>query len=201
MAGDLGPNSAIVHRCHVTVAQAVLELFEGFFVNFEDALFEYAYRSESKLIQQRCFNLMRELREQREDLTHVFASVLERRRLDWYRAEQPLQDATLARASTLAATANANFLPLLEQIAARMSGLDAAELGALQMPVGPTGVAHAFLLSLRARGFDKSADRMLGALFRRFVLDRLGPIYGELNLHLMRLVALADDPAVSNSAG
>ena len=201
MAGDPGPSSAIIHRCHVRATRAILKLFEGFFVNFEDALFEDAYRSDSELIQQNCFNLMRELRQQGDHVTEVFAGALVRRRLDWYQPQLPMDDAILARANSLAAPTNANFSPLLEQIAVRMMELGAAELNALQMPLGPTRVAHAFFMSLQARGFDRSNDEILGALFRRFVLDRLGPVYGELNLHLMQFATLEGDPTLSTSAG
>lgn len=201
MSLDLEPHSAIVHRCHVSTTESVLELFEGFFVNFEDALFEYAYRSESRIVQQQCFNLMRELRVQREHLTDVFAGVLERRRLDWYQSESPMNDPLHPRAEDLAAVANNNFAPLLGLIANRMAALGAAELDVRWLPLGPTGVAHAFLQALRARGFDEEGDRMLGELFRRFVLDRLGPIYGDLNLYLLRFVSFDSDVNLSGTAG
>lgn len=200
MAGDREPRSAIVHRCHVTMTQAILELFEGFFGNFEDALFEYAYRSDSELVQQQCFNLMRELRHQCDHLTQVLAGVLERRRLDWYQSDPPSEDGLHVRARSLAATANAHFSPLLEQIADRMTALGAVDTSLHSMPLGPTGVAHAFLLALRARGFDASSEELLGGLFRRFVLDRLGPVYGDLNVHLMHFVTLEDDSTLSSSA-
>ena len=200
MAGDREPHSAIVNRCHVTMTQAILELFEGFFVNFEDALFEYAYRSDSEQVQQHCFNLMRELRLQREHLIEVVGGVLERRRLDWYCSERPSNDGLHARARSMAATANAHFSPLLEQLVGRMTALGAVDTSLHAIPLGPTGVAHAFLLALRARGFHPSADELLGELFRRFVLDRLGPVYGDLNRHLMHFVTLEEDSAMPSSA-
>ena len=49
-------------------------------------------------------------------------------------------------------------------------------------------------------GILREGEESIGELFRRFVLDRLGPVYGDLNRHLMHFVTLEEDSAMPSSA-
>ena len=53
-----------------------------------------------------------------------------------------------------------------------------------EIPVSPLNIAQSFIESCQALRFDKQALEVVRELFCRFVLDRMGPIYGHCNERL-----------------
>ena len=54
----------------------------------------------------------------------------------------------------------------------------------LLLPIDPGCIAQQFLRSCRALRFDDQAIAVVKELFCRFVLDRMGTIYGDCNRQL-----------------
>ena len=52
------------------------------------------------------------------------------------------------------------------------------------LPVSPEQISYHFVMSCRNVQFDKESVEVVQDLFHRFVLDRLGGIYGVMNSKL-----------------
>lgn len=174
---------------HHKVTGDLLHLMDGLYSNIEDGLFELAYQHEGNEAQQRrCFDLMREMRFQRSKLIQAFAKRMQRGLEYWfgekfeYDTEYDVEFDAWARG--MAEKCSAHFNILLQNIIERTAYATNRKADAVTIPVSPYQVSYNFLASCRSLDFDRYSIELVQDLFGRFVLDRLGPTYGECNQRL-----------------
>lgn len=174
---------------HHKVTGELLHLMDGLYLNFEDGLFELAYRHEDDEAQQRrCFDLMREMRFRRSSLIQVFAKRMQRG-LDYWQGEKTEFDTEYdvemdRMARQMAEKCTAHFGSLLQAITERTAYATGRDDSAVSIPISPYQISYNFLASLRSLDFDRNSIGLVQELFARFVLDRLGNVYGECNMRL-----------------
>ena len=174
--------SAMHHR----VTGELLHLMDGFYSNIEDGLFELAFRNDDADQRTRCFDLMREMRYRRGGLIQTFAKRMQRAGEGWLEEDSnPAQVPELAAiAEHMSSKCSTHFSTLLQQVTERTSyGTDRA-MNATELPISPYYIAYHFIASCQSLEFDKQAIEIVQDLFARFVLDRLGAVYGECNQRL-----------------
>lgn len=183
MTTQIDPRQALsaVHR---RVTGELLHLMDGLYSNIEDGLFELAYRNEHETQQRRCFDLMREMRFQRSRVVQNFARRLQSGFDSWLRGDA-LEDSDIdALAQRMAQKCTAHFGGVLQALTERCSDAVGRETDRTELPISPVQVAASFIGSMKALKFDEQAIEIVEGLFGRFVLERLGPVYGECNLKL-----------------
>ena len=105
--------------------------------------------------------------------------------MDWRDADADDFNDVEVEASELSRVAREHFGNLLEQLADRTThvlGRDVDDLG--DLPFAPLHVARAFLLACEALALDDVARDLIKPLFKRFIMDRLGPVLGNCNVAL-----------------
>ncbi|MCH8141498.1 MAG: DUF1631 family protein [Proteobacteria bacterium] len=173
---------------HHTVTGELLHLMDGFYSNIEEGLFELAFDNEDVDQQRRCFDLMRELRYRRSNLIQAFAKRMQKGMEGWfndsfeYDAEVDAEFEQLAMG--MAEKCSAHFSNLLQNIAERAAYGTGRDVDGMNLPISPFRIAYNFIVSCRSLEFDEHAIEIVQELFRRFVLDRLGAVYGECNQRL-----------------
>lgn len=173
---------------HHKVTGDLLQLMDGFYSNIEDGLFELAYRHADPEQQSRCFNLMREMRFQRGKLIQAFAKRMQKNLENWFGdrfqldLDHDLEYDTLAR--KMSSKCSSHFTYLLDAIAERTAFAMGKNFEQANLPINPYHVSYAFVVSCKSLEFDKHSIEIVQELFGRFVLDRLGAVYGECNQRL-----------------
>jgi len=174
---------------HHKVTGDMLHLMDGLYSNIEDGLFELAYRHEGNEEQQRrSFNLMREMRYRRSNLIQAFAKRMQRGLEYWfgdkfeYDTEYDVEFDAMAR--RMSEKCSAHFNILLRNITERTAYATERQVESVNIPISPYQVSYNFLASCRSLDFDRHSIELVQDLFARFVLDRLGPVYGECNQRL-----------------
>ncbi|MGI9325488.1 MAG: DUF1631 family protein [Pseudomonadales bacterium] len=174
--------SAMHHR----VTGELLHLMDGFYSNIEDGLFELAFRNDDAEQRTRCFDLMREMRYRRGGLIQTFAKRMQRAGEGWLGEDRnpPQLPELIIVAQAMSDKCSAHFGALLQEVTERTSyGTDrTATVG--ELPISPYNIAYHFIASCQSLEFDKQAIEIVQDLFARFVLDRLGAVYGECNQRL-----------------
>lgn len=184
-------------RVHDRYLEDLLRHLDGMFVNFEDALFEIAYRGGDSAEQGRCFDLMRTLRQRRSTLEHAFVEELRciRRRAfgdtldsaELDAAEQRADDVRLAM--TISRKTRDHFTNLLEALRIKSEVLAGREFtGADELPFSPLCAARAFVRASEMLSLDPGSRHILYQMFERYVMDRLGPLLGRCNDALSELL-------------
>ncbi|HEY5647490.1 MAG TPA: DUF1631 family protein [Pseudomonadales bacterium] len=174
---------------HHKATGELLHLMDGLYMNIEDGLFEFAYRHEDDEAKQRaCFDLMRELRYRRSNLIQSFAKRMQRGLGYWLEDKQEFDteyDVHLDQvAQRMSEKCAAHFSFLLGQIAERTATASGRDPAAVRIPIAPYQIAYNFLATCRSLDLDNEAIDIVQNLFERFVLDRLGNVYGECNRRL-----------------
>ena len=164
---------------HQRVTAELLQLMDGFYNNIEDSFFEQAYRHDEETVQQRYFELMRELRYRRASLLKVFAAGLERNARKWLGEGEPqTRNPNLEKlAAQMAHRCSSHFRLLLSDLTERTEW----DTGNGPLPIGPQEISYHFVHSCRALDFDQAAVDIVRELFARFVLERLGGVYAQCN--------------------
>ena len=191
--------SAMHHR----VTGELLHLMDGLYSNIEDGLFELAYRSQNDAQKRRCFDLMREMRFQRSRVVQNFARRLQNAFDAWINGtaagdtEDPEQVRRMARACA------AHFSGVLQSLTERAAAALDRDVHRSSLPIGPEQIAGHFIGSMKALDFDDESIEIVEELFSRFVLERLGPVYGECNQRLERagFMTVRELDAVNVQAG
>lgn len=180
---------AVITALHKSVTRDLIRLLDGFYSNIEDGLFEHAYQTNDESQRARYFDLMREMRMRRSSLVKGFARGMDRNLKGWFDPDRaavlgsvpvPELDAIV---TGMIKNSNAHFGGVLEVIAQRTE--HALNLRCTDVPISPRHIAGAFVNSCRTLKLDTQAIEIVQDLFRRFVLDGLGSIYGEFNHALM----------------
>jgi hypothetical protein len=179
----------VITSMHHKVTGDLLHLMDGLYSNIEDGLFELAYRHEGDELQQRrSFDLMREMRFRRSNLIQAFAKRMQRGLEYWfgdkfeYDTEYDVEFDALARG--MSEKCSAHFNMLLRNVIERTAYATQRKPDAVNIPISPYQVSYNFLASCRSLDFDRHSIELVQDLFARFVLDRLGPVYGECNQRL-----------------
>ena len=189
MDRSLDPRSVFT-AMHQQVTAELLHLMDGFYSNIEDGLFELAFRDDDDAKQRHCFDLMREMRYRRTNLVQTFAKRMQRGVSEWFyqppNVSNKPRDEFTAEAAAMAEKCESHFHVLLQSIAQRAAFGTGHGTRAEDLPIGPSRIAHCFLLSCRSLKFDESSIATVQELFGRFILDRLGCVYGQCNQRLER---------------
>lgn len=178
------PIPDVIYAAHRWAVDGVVLRLEGLLVNADDALFEIAMRSSEEFDQRRCFDLARQLRVQRDQIIGGYRHVMERGRRVWaLRDFRPRQtDVAWDHARMLGAKAQIHFAPLLNVLASQFSGLLNCSVENFEvLPISPAWIANGYIEARREAGFSAAATLFLDRLFVRYVVDRLGSIYGEIH--------------------
>jgi hypothetical protein len=181
---DAGTVFAAMHH-HVT--GELLHLMDGLFANIEDGLFELAFRADHNDQKRRCFDLMRDLRLQRSRVVQTFARRTQVAFNAWIRPADTANATACQndpRAKRMAQKSTAHFGGILQTLAERAAYALEGDVDRDQLPMGPYQIATCFVESMKALRFDDTSIDIVAGLFGRFVLERLGSIYGECNRHL-----------------
>ncbi|MCZ6620045.1 MAG: DUF1631 family protein [Gammaproteobacteria bacterium] len=170
---------------HQRVIGDLLNLIDGFYSNIEEALFELAFRNKDEDQQRRCFDLMRELRYRRSNLIEMFAKHMHGGLKGWFSHDfepEVEEDPEFTRlAASMAKKCSAHFTTLLQNIAERAAYGTCLYMDRANLPIGPFQIAYNFVVSCRTLEFDEQAIEIVQELFGRFVLDRMGGVYGDCN--------------------
>ena len=188
----MGPNHDprnVFSAMHHKVTGELLHLMDGLYLNIEDGLFELAYRHEEDEAQQRsCFDLMREMRFRRSNLIQAFAKRMQRGMEYWhgdrfeFDTEYDVEVDAMAR--SMSEKCGSHFGVLLQSITERTATATDRDPIKVTIPISPYQISYNFLASCRSLDFDTNAIETVQELFARFVLDRMGNVYGECNLRL-----------------
>lgn len=188
---------------HNRATEEVAGLMEGFHSNLEDGLFEVAYRNEDPGYQRFCFDLMRELRYRKPLLMSSFTRIMRETSDHWFSepaASVPvaLEPGLQTLADTMAGKCMAHFSGLLRILSQRIAAVTGINHMPETLPIGPVSLSRMFVASCRESELESSSIEVLRELFLRFVLDRMGSVYGRCNRELQRNPARRPD---SGSAG
>ena len=188
MGPDRHPQNVFTAMHHKATGE-LLHLMDGLYLNIEDGLFEFAYRHEENEDRQRaCFDLMRELRYRRSNLIQSFAKRMQRGLDPWMEDKTEFDteyDVHLDQlAQSMSEKCSNHFQYLLSQIAERAATASGRDSRDVKIPISPYQVAYNFLSSCRSLDLDNESIGIVQNLFERFVLDRLGNIYGDCNRRL-----------------
>lgn len=171
---------------HTQVAGEVTRLMDGFYHNVEDGLFELAYAHNDQAQQRHVVETMRELRFRRKQLLQTFKKRIQTSGQAWLgnNGDGPELMEERMMANAMAGKCAAHFGSVLQAIAERTAHATARDVARVSLPISPEEVSYGFLVSCRSVKFDKETIDMVQNLFCRFVLDRLGLVYGQVNTTL-----------------
>lgn len=179
--------SNVFTAMHHRVTGELLHLMDGLYSNIEDGLFELAFRTRRDEQKRRCFDLMREMRFQRARVVQSFAKRLQTGFESWISpAGQNTEPPVNEQARRMAQKCTAHFGGVLTSLAERAAFALDREMDRTRLPMGPYQIARNFIESMKALDFDDDAIGIVEELFSRFVLERLGSVYGECNQRLER---------------
>lgn len=191
---------------HARAATDVLRLMDGFYSNIEDGLFEMAYANEDPKFQRRTVELMRELRFRRKHLLQTFGKRVQFAATAWAQGQEieVKDNPETQQARRMASKCEAHFGVLLQSIAERSAHAADCSVSIKTLPFAPLQISLHFIRSCRTVQFDEHAVEVVETLFQRFVLDRLGAMYGAMNqaleAHGYCTMAQLDDMLYSTSA-
>jgi len=176
----------VISALHHRVTGELLHLMDGLYANIEDALFELAYRVPEESRKRRYFDLMREMRYRKSSLVQGFARRMQQAHESWFRPEtrQSFDADIAARADQMAQRCTAHFEGVLRNLSERVANALNVPADPAAMPISPQQVGANFLVTMLALRFDEHGIVIVQDLFGRFVLDRLGPVYGDCNVRL-----------------
>jgi hypothetical protein len=172
---------------HHKVTGELLRLMDGLYSNIEDGLFELASRTEEENHHRHCFDLMRELRFRRSQAIQQFARGMQGSLESWFNNVPEAEDtppAHRALAQQMSEKCSAHFGGVLQSLAERTAYALNRDVETSLLPISPYKIACNFIRSMKALEFDDPAIDVVQELFGRFVLDRMGPVYGECNSKL-----------------
>ena len=180
--------SNVFTAMHHRVTGELLHLMDGLYSNIEDGLFELAFRARQEEQKRRCFDLMREMRFQRSRVVQNFAKRLQSAFDLWLTAAADAEegDGSNDQARRMAQKCTSHFTGVLQNLAERAGYALGREVDRMHLPIGPYQIACNFIESMKALKFDDNAIEIVEELFSRFVLERLGSVYGECNQRLER---------------
>lgn len=176
--------STQISELHRWVTLEILKLVEGLYTNLDDGLFELAHRADEDHARRKLFDLARVLRDSKTHLLHTFESRLDHAGQRWLSSSGSETDDNVSlreRSETMVQRCEGHLGVVLQSIASRTSFLTRRNYRPGDLPFGPQSVTTEFLVALDSCSPGAEAEQAVCALFKRFVLDRLGTIYGQCN--------------------
>ncbi|MDA1076720.1 MAG: DUF1631 family protein [Proteobacteria bacterium] len=178
---------AVIVAMHHCATRDLLGLMDGFYSNLEDGLFELSFRTRSEDKHRQYFDLMRQMRHSKSRLITLFIDQLQTSMRDWFDDENPaMSQAGERQARILAQKSAAHYQGILTQLAERSNFATGRDVNATELPISPLKVAYHFLCSCRELKFDEHGIEVVQELFGRFVLERLGSVYGQCQQDLKK---------------
>ncbi len=176
----------LISAMHYQAAGELMRLLDGFYSNIEDGLFELAYSNQDNSQQRKTIELMRELRLRRDHLIKTFGKRVQRSVQSWFEEDTTSAEYLEERiqADQLAGRCSGHFGFLVQSIGERAAHAVGRDMARKSVPVSPEEVSYHFIMSCRGLKVDREAMSMVQDLFHRFVLDRLGNVYGPINQQL-----------------
>jgi len=177
----------VISALHHRVTGELLHLMDGLYANIEDGLFELAYRTTEESRKRRYFDLMREMRYRKSSLVQGYARRMQHAHDQWFRpdlANEEFDPEIAARAGRMAERCMAHFGGVLRNVAERAAFALDCEPDVSSLPIGPRQIAANFLMTMKTLRFDGHSIEIVQELFIRFVLDRLGQVYGDCNIRM-----------------
>ncbi len=177
--------ASVFTAMHHRVTGELLHLMDGLYSNIEDGLFELAFRTRDENQKRRCFDLMREMRFQRSRVVQSFAKRLQGSFEAWLRADaEDTSQALNPQGERMAHKSMLHFSGVLRSLSERAGYALGRDLDPTHLPMGPYQVACHFIQAMKSLEFDDQSIDIVEELFSRFVLERLGSVYGECNQRL-----------------
>jgi len=173
---------------HHEAISEVLHLLDGFYENLEHGLFELAYNLSDQSIQGRCAEVMKDLRLQKAKTIGRFTKVMEADQSVWLDSSNsrgPSED-LLVTGRNLALKHENHFATVLRAITRSTALATGRDEEAVEIPISPERIACHFLQCVNVGRESPEFSSMLHDLFGRLVLSRLGSLYGQINLRLIR---------------
>ncbi len=175
---------ARITQLHRWVTTEILKLIEGLYTNLDDGLFELAHRAEDDLGRGKLFDLARVLHDGKANVLREFESRLDHAGQRWHSPSEPQIgfSADVRQQSQLMVQRCEGHLGMvLQSIASRASVLTRRQHHPDDLPFGPQSITNEFLIALDSSSPGADGKKAACALFSRFVLDRLGTVYGRCN--------------------
>lgn len=200
MDQQFDPNNVFT-AMHHRVTGELLHLMDGLYSNVEDGLFELAFRTRDEKHKRRCFDLMREMRFQRSRVVQGFAKRMQGAFETWLASSESRELSIGDQVRRMAHKSTLHFGGVLQNLTERAANALGRDMDYTHLPMGPYQIAGHFVDSLRALRFDDQDIEIVEELFSRFVLERLGSVYGECNQRLERagFYTIAELDAVSSA--
>jgi len=181
-----GDSQNVLNVLLTEALKKITQLMEGFYRNTEDGLFEIAYASEDGSQRQNIVKLMRELRFQRDHLMKSFDDRLVGGLDEWLGgSDENRYPEEHQQATYIAQRCASHFSFVLQSIAERIAHGAGRIADRNVMPVSPQQISYHFIMSCRSIQFEPNEAKIVEDLFHRFVLDKLGDIYGSINHKLI----------------
>jgi len=176
---------------HNDTEHEISRLMSGFFQNAENSLFEIAYATRDQQHQRLAIETMRSLRESRQQLLSKFLHHLELDKVSWLSIDVASGDIPWAyeTARQMADKCFSHFGGVLKIIAEYTAKANQQPKLATQLPIHPTQISTHFIRAWREVAINQAALPVLQDLFGRFVLDRLGHLYGRIHYRLQQAYA------------
>ena len=175
---------AQITQLHRWVTLEILKLIEGLYTNLDDGLFELAHRAEDDLDRGKLFDLARVLHDGKANVLRDFESRLDHAGQRWHSPCEPQTDSSVdvrERSQLMVQRCEGHLRTVLQSIAARASFLTRRQHHPDDLPFGPQSITNEFLIALDSSSPGEVGQKAACDLFSRFVLDRLGTVYGRCN--------------------
>lgn len=164
----------------------ITKLMDGFYGNIEDGLFEQVYDNDNRDEQKRIIELMREIRSQRPLLVQTFLERIKQSTEDWlFGRDAPEYLEEAIHAENIARRCSEHFGALLQVISERIAYAAGCTPDRENLSLSPEKITYQFIMSCRDVGMNRYSVMVVQDLFHRFVLERLGTVYGNMNRQLM----------------
>ena len=187
----------------------IVALIQGLFDNTDDALFELADKSQSDQQQEMYFDSMRHIRLHRKQIGNDFLANFEANFEDLFDHSTPVtvdeleaddyalvdqDDLEMSVAvSGIASKVTSIFsLPIMQLTKRFGEVVKPTEVTERLNPLGPHALSSAFADALGALEVNIKIRIILMKLFERFVMERMGPVYEEVNAKFIQHGILPD---------
>ena len=173
---------------HNDTEHEMSRLMSGFFQNAENSLFEIAYATRDQQHQRLAIETMRSLRKNREELLSEFLRCFELGKLGWlsidFECQEPSRTCDVTQ--QMADKCFAHYSGVLTAIAEYIARANQHPKLPTQLPIHPIYISQHFMMACRTIAINQAAYPALQDLFSRFVLDRLGHLYGQVHFRLRK---------------
>lgn len=206
--GQLPPRfKDLMQGCRQMARSLLAPLYVSMLDNADVALLEFAEKAESNAAQARFFEAMQELKRKRIELEQAFFKAVDLGFRDFINGALAdaggvgaLGELNLSKLSlvdkgeveetlpvqNMVAKANANYSEQLYGLTQRLAVVNGGgKLDSMQLPGGPTQLAHAARDAFRELSMDAKTRMVIYAVFERYVMRELANYYDEYNRRLV----------------